>query len=297
MADRAHFTRILDSMRFPFKTRIYQVNNEEEPKMKRTICIAALAAFALCLALPGQVITVTSPTAVDDWCIGTTYSVTWTKSGAMPNRVTVRLRRAGSDNSEPAVEVIANETDNNGTCRWPIPASVAAGEYFIRVKTVGSPAGTSEVSGDSPNFTIMACAGPEPSPARIIVSEPDAGEEWCLGGTYTIRWRITGRSAASVDIRLRRAGSTTGDEAAAAIATSILVRLDIPQALQVLGALRAANVLLPAGRINEGGSETLVEAGSFLRSLSSPKERPQPQKGSTTGSAVCLYQHGFFPSK
>ncbi len=36
--------------------------------------------------------------------------------------------------------------------------------------------------------------------------------------------------------------------------------------LQVLGALRASNVLLPSGRLNEGGRETLVEAGSFLRS-------------------------------
>ena len=37
-------------------------------------------------------------------------------------------------------------------------------------------------------------------------------------------------------------------------------------ALQVLGALRAANVLLPSGSVNENGRETLVETGSFLRS-------------------------------
>ena len=36
-------------------------------------------------------------------------------------------------------------------------------------------------------------------------------------------------------------------------------------ALQVLGALRAANVLLPSGRLTEAGSEVLVETGGFLR--------------------------------
>jgi multidrug efflux pump subunit AcrB len=37
-------------------------------------------------------------------------------------------------------------------------------------------------------------------------------------------------------------------------------------ALQVLGALRAANVLLPSGSVNEDGREALVETGNFLRS-------------------------------
>jgi len=186
--------------------------------MKRIIWIAALAALAMGMALPGQVINVTSPTASDDWCIGTTYSITWTKSGTMPNRVTIRLRRAGSPDSEAAVLVISAETDNNMTFRWPIPNSVAPDEYFIRIKTVGSPEGTPEVSGDSPNFTIKTCETPAPSSARIIVTEPDAEDEWCQGGSYTIRWRSIGKTPTRADIRLRRAGSAAGEEAVETIA-------------------------------------------------------------------------------
>jgi multidrug efflux pump subunit AcrB len=51
-------------------------------------------------------------------------------------------------------------------------------------------------------------------------------------------------------------------------------------ALQVLGALRAAHVLLPSGSVNENGSETLVETGSFraaaTRSAASSPGVPGP---------------------
>jgi len=185
--------------------------------MKKMMFFAALATFAMNMALPGQVITVTSPTAADDWCIGTTYSITWTKAGTMPNTVTVRLRRAGSDNSEPGAAVIANETDNNGTngtFRWPVPASIAAGEYFIRVKTVGSPAGIPEVSGDSPDFSIRTCAS---SGASIIVTQPNGSSSWRPGSNHTITWTKSGTMGHMVAITLRREGAPEADPPAARI--------------------------------------------------------------------------------
>ena len=183
--------------------------------MKRIIIFVIAAFFATGLVFSAS-ITVLSPAAADEWSVGSNYSITWTRSGAMPDQVTIRLRRAGSSNSDPAAAVIAAEaanTGSGGTCRWTIPASVTAGRYFVRVKTVGSPAGTPEVGNDSPDFTILTSAV-----SAIIVTSPDTSSSWRPGSRQTIEWTKSGALNPMANITLRREGAPDSEAAVARIA-------------------------------------------------------------------------------
>ncbi len=100
--------------------------------------------------LPGQSIAVTSPKEGETFRFGQVCVIAWTKSGAIPDTVAIRLRRSGAANSEPAVLEIAGSTANDGSFSWPVPAALAAGSYFVRVKAPGS------ASGDSKAFTVAA---------------------------------------------------------------------------------------------------------------------------------------------
>ena len=188
--------KLIAKVRFFKKFFIYfMVKEKEESNMKKLVLIAAMAALSLNLALWGQSITVTSPTAASSWCKGNTYSITWTKSGSMQATAAIRLRAAGSSESDPATLAIADGTANNGSYSWTIPGTVAPGNYFIRVRTDDS-----TVSDDSPNFEIKACAtGPS-----ITVTKPHGGT-WFKKMKYDITWDKTGIMPDHVKISLRNA--------------------------------------------------------------------------------------------
>jgi hypothetical protein len=102
-------------------------------------------AFFACL--PSASITVTSPRAGDSWCLGRTYAVTWTRSGAMSDRVAIRLRNDSGFNL-----LIDGDAANSGTYSWPLAADIPAGNYFVRVRAKDGAA-----SGDSAAFAIAGC--------------------------------------------------------------------------------------------------------------------------------------------
>jgi hypothetical protein len=150
-------------------------NNKEALNMNKLLLLAAVAALTMNVALWGQTITVTSPAAGNEWCLGSTQTITWTKSGAMQATAGIRLRAEGSaPGAEPALYIV-DGTANDGSYSWMIPNTVAPGNYFIRVKTVD---GT--VVGDSANFKIKSCYTKDrdllpypknrPSPKTIIES-------------------------------------------------------------------------------------------------------------------------------
>jgi len=129
--------------------------------MKKKLIVLILSMLAMSAALWGQSITVTSPKAADEWCTGSTYTVTWAPSGAMQASVAIRLRVAGSSEKAPAAFTIANGEPNDGSFSWTVPNSVSPGSYFIRVRTDDS-----TVIGDSAVFKISNC------PAQIIPPAP-----------------------------------------------------------------------------------------------------------------------------
>jgi hypothetical protein len=175
--------------------------------MKKRLLIAAMAVIAMSAALWSSSITVNAPAAGANWCIGSTYSITWTKSGDMQATVAIRLRTAGSSEADPAAATICNGDPNDGSYSWTIPGSVAPGSYFIRVRTDDS-----TVIGDSGVFTIASCGGA----ASITVTSPN-GAEWTVGNAYNIEWTKSGTMQATAAIRLRTWGSSEADPAALVI--------------------------------------------------------------------------------
>ena len=139
-------------------------------------------------------ITVTNPQFGHTWYKGQTYTITWTKSGTMNSNVKIRLMQNGTK-----VISITDSTPNNGTFNWPIPANLASGTYYIRVKTIDN-----KVYDDSYDFKITNA--PQQT-ARIIVTSPFTENIWYKGKTYTIRWMRRGVMNSNVKIRLMQNGT------------------------------------------------------------------------------------------
>ena len=150
--------------------------------------LSTLAIMALYPLLWGSSITVTVPAAGEEWLLGSTHAITWTKAGDMQPTAAIRLRVAGSSEADPAALAIADGTANDGTFSWTIPATVAPGDYFIRVRTDDS-----TVIGDSANFRIAA------APPSISVTEPPPTAVFRARKNMRIAWTSSGISG---DVRL-----------------------------------------------------------------------------------------------
>jgi hypothetical protein len=136
-----------------------------------------------------QTITVTNPTAGKVWCKGQSYDITWTKTGTMPNFVKIWLRNPAS--TQTILEISA-QTENDGSFSWPVPASIANGNYRIRVVTGGG-----AIWGDSGIFEIDNCGQ-----GSITVTKPTANDVWCKGKTHNIQWTKSGQLPNTVRIVL-----------------------------------------------------------------------------------------------
>ncbi len=145
------------------------------------IFFVSMTILLLMAPLAAQTIHVTSPNASTPWCIGGSYTITWTKSGSMPATVAIKLRRAGAPDSEMSVWSLTDSTGNSGSyVTGAVPASVPAGSYFIRVRT-----NNPSVIGDSVVFPVSSCAGAP----RITVMSPNGGEKWTRGKPRNITWK------------------------------------------------------------------------------------------------------------
>jgi RHS repeat-associated protein len=139
------------------------------------------------------IITVTSPSSYNEWCIGNTYKVTWTSSG-VSGSVDVILRLAGAPDAPPVLGIAAGTT-NDGSESWTIPASLAPGNYLVRIRSVSAP----DAYDDSEDFLIKDC-----SAGAITVTNPH-GETWHVGSQYSIQWESTNVPAGQLHIILRPA--------------------------------------------------------------------------------------------
>jgi hypothetical protein len=141
-------------------------------------------------------ITVTSPHSGDTWNVGSTYAITWTKTGTMDSNVKISLR---DSTSTTKILDIINSTLNDGNYSWEIPTSVAPGNYVIRVSTTDS-----QVYGDSEAFTINTPS----APYTITITNPTGGEIYDIGNTIPITWTTTGSGDWQVRVYLCRPGIT-----------------------------------------------------------------------------------------
>ena len=178
--------------------------------MKRTLSLAALVTVVLALPAWGQVIRVTAPAAGATWCIGSAYTVTWTKTGTMDNTVSIRLRLRGGGDS--GVITLINRTENDGSFGpWTVPVGTPPGEYYIRIRTTDS-----AVTGSSDFFNVVACTEPPPGGA-ITVTSPGAASSWRPGSRQTIEWTKSGTLNPMANITLRREGAPEAEAPASRI--------------------------------------------------------------------------------
>jgi hypothetical protein len=169
--------------------------------MKRTLTLAALAAIIIVSPVRGQVITITAPAAGAAWCIGGSYTITWTKTGAMDDTVSIRLRPRGG--GDAGLRILINRTENDGSYGpWVVPADVTPGEYFIRINTTDG-----AVTASSGVFNIAACTEPPPAGGSITVTSPGTSSSWRPGSRQTIEWTKSGALGPMANITLRREGA------------------------------------------------------------------------------------------
>jgi len=145
-----------------------------------------------------QSITVTSPHSGESWHKGSSYNITWAKSGSMNANVKIRLYNAGGTTK---VLDIANSTSNDGSFSWNIPGTVANGNYILRIKTLDN-----AVFDDSDVFVITNASIPS---ANITVTNPHSGDNWAKGNPHVITWTKSGSMNANVKIKLYNTAGTT----------------------------------------------------------------------------------------
>jgi hypothetical protein len=135
-----------------------------------TFRLSALFIFLFHGFLAAQSITVSSPTAGAVICKGKTITISWIKTGAMDAMVKVRLYDAAGTKMLGIVEA----TPNSGSFNWSVPASVADGQYTVRLRTLDN-----AVLGESQPFTIRSCLGDgivtKPGPGNVVVPPPQIG--------------------------------------------------------------------------------------------------------------------------
>jgi hypothetical protein len=157
-----------------------------EGKMKKS-SLLFLFLVVLSVLSYSQTITVEKPETGDEWEKQRTYGIVWKSSGTLPDWVKIWLRNKASTRT---LHVISSKTENDGLYAWKVPASVAEGDYVIRVKASGV-----AVWGDSDVFKIIPWKTRHPVDERslaelrkIRVTSPKEGENWHSEKTYTIKW-------------------------------------------------------------------------------------------------------------
>ncbi len=153
--------------------------------------------LSLCLlsvSVWSQTITVTSPGAGVVWKQGETRMIQWTKEGNSGANVRIVLRAPGQ--TAPVLE-IADTAPNSGSFSWTIPATVPAGAYVIRVRSISN----NQIQDDSGQFQIQAKSGHLPFPF-ITIQEPSEGDVWTRSASHMIKWKSVNVSASSMRISL-----------------------------------------------------------------------------------------------
>jgi len=141
-----------------------------------------------------QTITVKSPLSGDIWYKGQTYTIKWDKSGNMNSKVKIRLYQGGTK-----ILGVTDNTENDGSFSWTIPANLNDGTYYIRVKTIDN-----LVYDDSEKFTIKKYSAP-----TLKVVSPGSGVTWTAENSYEITWVKSGDMNSHLKITLYKSDSVT----------------------------------------------------------------------------------------
>jgi len=112
--------------------------------MKKNIFITLIV--ILTGMMSAQSLNVTRPSAADHWRAGSSKNITWNTTAPPERFVKIRLY------NEAGVRTISitDRTENDGSFRWRIPATLSPGTYVVRVREVRN-----NFSDDSAPFRIL----------------------------------------------------------------------------------------------------------------------------------------------
>lgn len=104
---------------------------------------------------PVMIMTVTQPEPGAKWAKGKTHSITWTKTGPVPGKVSIFLYQNGNRTT------IASCIANDGSYSWAIPMSVPAGKYQVELMAVNPQCQITDPHASSAFFWITLLMLPE----------------------------------------------------------------------------------------------------------------------------------------
>ena len=122
-------------------------------------------------------ITLASPAGGENWVIGSTHTIAWTRNSA-PGNVSLDLMRSFPTGSW---EMITENLAADSTYDWLI-SGAATSSARVRVRTLSTP---SYADTSAANFTLSV-------PQTITVTAPNGGENWTVGTARNITWLSTG---------------------------------------------------------------------------------------------------------
>jgi len=148
-------------------------------------------------------VTLTAPNGSEEWVVGSSQNVTWTKVGAIAN---VKLEYSTNGGTSYPNVIVASTAAAAGAYAWTIPDAIGTNR---RVQV--SDASDSTVSDVSnANFTIKA---------GFTVTSPNGGEVWTIGSPQTLTWTNTG-TVANVKLEYSTDGGSTFPNVIAASVTN-----------------------------------------------------------------------------
>jgi len=114
---------------------------------------------------------------------GQYVNIKWGKSGSMNNLVKIGLHQGSTE-----ILTIKNQTQNDGTYGWNIPANIAKGTYRVKVITIDNLVSDFSSKFQISKYQLKSTSPPVARKITIQVLEPKGGEKWKSGNFYDIRW-------------------------------------------------------------------------------------------------------------
>ena len=121
-------------------------------------------------------LTLNAPNGGETWEVGTSHSITWTRTGSIEN---VELRYSTDGGSTYANVIIASTPAVTGSYPWSIPNDIS-NSVKVRVADASDTLVNDE---SNANFSIKG---------KLVLLHPNGGETLQVGSNYTIDWTTAG---------------------------------------------------------------------------------------------------------
>src|SRR5437899_3742931 len=137
-------------------------------------------------------LTITAPNGSESWSIGSTQTITWTKTGTIGS---VRLDYSTDGGATYPNVITVSTPATPGSYSWTVPDTPTA-QARVKVTLISD---TSVNDASDGNFSIKG---------TLTVTAPNGGETWIVGESRNITWTKTG-AIANVKLEYSTDGGTT----------------------------------------------------------------------------------------